>query len=151
MSQHILILLSAITCTFFLHNTLFLVTQLHGGQIFIEITKCYVQNTAGRQSVCHRTSTTSLTVEFSCSSIWQFITKNLSSKRLLCEKCLSDCHTFTVRRFILLSFKHQTNKTNLYISPTQPMTVETQNFRTAKTSYFLLRSQFCYRNLYCKI
>jgi hypothetical protein len=32
------------------------------------------------------------------------------SKRPFCENRLSNCHTFTVRPFILLSFKHQTNK-----------------------------------------
>jgi len=36
--------------------------------------------------------------------------ENLSNNRPFCENRLSDCHTFTVRRFILLSFKHQTNK-----------------------------------------
>jgi len=51
--------------------------------------------------------------------------QNLSSKRPFCENRLSDCHHFIVMRFILLSFKYQTNKTNRYISRTQPMTVET--------------------------
>jgi len=36
--------------------------------------------------------------------------EKLSSKRRFCANRPSDCHTFTVRRFILFSFKHQTNK-----------------------------------------
>jgi len=59
-----------------------------------------------------------------------------SSNCPFCENRLSDCHTFTVRRFILLSFKHQTNKTNCYFSWTQPMTVDTQNFRITKNSHY---------------
>ena len=34
----------------------------------------------------------------------------LSNKRPFYENRLPDCHTFTVMQFILLSFKHQTNK-----------------------------------------
>ena len=49
--------------------------------------------------------------------------KQLSSIRPFCENRLSDCNTFTVRRFIVLSFKHQTNNPNRYISPIQPMRV----------------------------
>jgi len=36
--------------------------------------------------------------------------QKLSNKRPFCANPLSDCHAFTVRRFIVLSFKHQTNK-----------------------------------------
>ena len=66
--------------------------------------------------------------------------QQLSSNRPLCENRLSNCHTFIVRRFILLSFKQQINKTNRYISPTQPMTAETQNFRTANNIHCRFRT-----------
>ena len=36
--------------------------------------------------------------------------QKLSNNRPLCANHLSDCHTFTVRQYILLPFKHQTNK-----------------------------------------
>ena len=52
--------------------------------------------------------------------------EKLSSKRLFCENRLSDCHTLVIRRFIVLSFKHQTNKTYCYISRSQPMKLEIQ-------------------------
>ena len=37
--------------------------------------------------------------------------QNALQQTLVCANRLSVCHTFTVRRFILLFFKHQTNKT----------------------------------------
>jgi len=36
--------------------------------------------------------------------------QKLSSNCPFYENCLSNCHTFTVTQFIVLSFKHQTNK-----------------------------------------
>ena len=57
--------------------------------------------------------------------------EKLSSKRLFCENLLSDCHTFVIRRFIALSFKHQTNKTYCYISRSQPMKLEIQTLNLA--------------------
>ena len=57
-----------------------------------------------------------------------------SSNRPFCDNRLSHCHTFIVRGIILLSFKYQTN--NRYISRTQPMRVETQNFRTTNNSHY---------------
>ena len=47
-----------------------------------------------------------------------------SRKGPYCENRHSDCHNFTLMRFILLSYKQQTDR---YISPTQPIRVETQN------------------------
>jgi len=49
--------------------------------------------------------------------------EKLSSKHLFCENRLSDCHTFVIRQFIVLPFKH---KTNCYISRSQPMKLEVQ-------------------------
>jgi len=60
--------------------------------------------------------------------------EKLYNKRPFCENHLSDCHTFMVRRFILLCIKHQTNTTNCYISRTEPLEVEKENLRTANNS-----------------
>ena len=48
------------------------------------------------------------------------------------ENRLSDCHNSIIRRFILFSFKHQTNITNCYVSLTEPMEGERQNTKNNK-------------------
>ena len=112
--------------------------------------KCYVQNTPSCQSVCHITSKTKPSVEFLWSSLWQFLRK-LSSKRPFFLNRLSDCHIFIPRRSILLYFKQETNKIYFYISRTEPVELETQNFRTTKDTYCRFRSQYCYSYWYCQV
>ena len=66
--------------------------------------------------------------------------QRLSSKRPFCKNRLSDCHTFIVRRLILFSFKHWTNKTNCYVSQTEPMEVGRQHLKIANNSHCSFRS-----------
>jgi len=61
----------------------------------------------------------------------EVIYQKLSSNCLLFQNRLNDCHTIIVRRLIVLSIKHQTNKTICFISQTELMERKTQNFRTA--------------------
>jgi hypothetical protein len=82
--------------------------------------------------------------------------QTLSNKPPFCENRLSDCHTFIVRRLILLSFIHQTNKTNCCISPTEPMEGERQTSElqstvtTVQISVFLQLLMLTYKETHIK-
>jgi len=74
--------------------------------------------TTGHSLIIHYTEQTNPNVELSWISLWNFITKSRQGSVHFCEKLLSACHTFTVRRFIQLSYKptnqplYQSNTTN---------------------------------------
>ena len=73
-----------------------------------------------------------------------------SSKRPLCANRLSNCHTFTVRRFILLPFKHQTNKPTAISAQHNNDSTNTK-LQNYKQQSLQLRSQSRYSYMYCEI